>query len=739
MERIVRVAVEGLPLVADRLYGYRLAEGMNASVGSVVSVPFGGGNRLRRGVVLASESDADGDWKTVHSVGDCYLSPEASALIVYMKEKYFCSYFDAALCLLPPGVFGVSSRSLLSVSLTDPKDAFAYLEAYGDNQKHADVLGLLAEEGQMTMRDLLSLTGVSESVVRTLKKRGLVRIEKSEVPRDPLRAYSAVPSDSVILNGEQQQAADELAVCLNSGQTHLLYGVTGSGKTQVFITLIDRALAQGRQAVLLLPEISLTLQIIERLYSHYAGQLAVLHSGLSAGERLDEWKRIRAGRAEVIVGTRSAVFAPVRPGALFIIDEEQEHTYKSERSPRYHAREIAAWRAAQGKGLLLLASATPSFESRLRADQGRIGYHALLSRYNGKPLPKVITADLRREHFSSSRSCIGRVLAQAMEENLQRKEQTILFMNRRGYRSHISCPSCGAVVKCPYCGIPMTYHASNNRVICNYCGSGTSYVSQCPVCGEKRMQYTGVGTQKAEAELQMLFPGIRVVRMDADTVIGKHSRDQILTQFREHCYDVLLGTQMITKGLDFPDVTLVGVLNADMSLYSSDFRAFEKSFSLLTQVVGRAGRAEKEGRAVVQTYSPNHYVLRYAFEQDYEGFYREATALRKEMLYPPFCDICQICILAPTEEEAFAGAELWMKQIRQMCEGQYSDLPVRLIQPKVTAIPMVEGKTRVRILMKCRDTPRQREMLTELLLWSAREKQLRPLSVTADMNPINIL
>lgn len=740
--RSVGVAVEGIPRSADKLYEYLLPEGVEAPLGSVVTVPFGRGNKPVRGVILGP-APQDGTppekLKTLLSVGECYLSPEALDLIRYMRDRYFCTWFEASRCLLPTGVFGGSAKSVSSVSVPDEGAAAAYMEAHYSNRKHCDVLGFLLESGQMTMKELTYMAGVSESVVKTLAKKGLVAVEKAEVLRNPLkdRPIPETPP-AVILNEEQSVAAEALIRDLNSGKSHLLYGITGSGKTHVFIRLIDEALKQGKQAVLMIPEISLTLQIVNRLYAHYSTSLAVLHSGLSMGERFDEWRRIRSGEARVVIGTRSAVFAPVSEGSLFVIDEEQEHTYKSEASPRYHAREIAAYRAAKGKGLLLLASATPSFESYFRANAGMIGFERLTQRFNGRPLPKVLVADLRREMMAGNRSCIGRTLGMEIEKNLQRGEQAILFMNRRGYQSHISCTSCGTVVKCPHCGIAMTYHSYNNRVVCNYCGYSTGYLSSCASCGGKRLLYSGVGTQKAEEELQHLFPGIRVCRMDADTVGGKYTREGILNDFRDKKYDVLLGTQMITKGLDFPDVTLVGVLNADMSLYTSDFRAFEKTFSLLTQVVGRAGRAEKEGRAVVQTYSPTHYVLNYAFAQDYEAFYREEMALRKSLLYPPYCDLCQFCFLADTEAEAFRAAEDLSARIRARTENDPS-FPVRLILPKVTAVPLVGGKTRVRILMKCKDSRGQREMITSLLDEFRQQKENRDVTVTADMNPVNIL
>lgn len=739
----VGVAVEGIPRSADKLYEYLLAEGSTAPVGSVVTVPFGHGNKPVRGVVLG-EAPKDGTppekLKTVLSVGECYLSAESLAVIRYMRERYFCTWFEAARCLLPTGVFGGSAKSLLSASISDESAAAAYMEANYSNRKHCDVLGFLLEEGQMTVKELTYMAGVSESVIKTLAKKGLISLEKTEVLRNPLkdRPLPETPP-KVILNKEQSVAAEGLISDLNSGKTHLLYGVTGSGKTHVFIRLIDEALKQGKQAVLMIPEISLTLQIVNRLYAHYAQSLAVLHSGLSMGERHDEWRRIRSGEARVVIGTRSAVFAPVSEGSLFIIDEEQEHTYKSEASPRYHAREIAAFRVARGKGLLLLASATPSFESYYRAKSGVIGFETLTERFNGRPLPKVLVADLRREMMSGNRSCIGRTLGVELEKNLQRGEQAILFMNRRGYQSHITCTSCNTVVKCPHCGIAMTYHSYNNRVVCNYCGYSTGYLSTCASCGGKRLLYSGVGTQKAEEELQRLFPNIRVCRMDADTVGGKYTREGILNDFRDKKYDVLLGTQMITKGLDFPDVTLVGVLNADMSLYTSDFRAFEKTFSLLTQVVGRAGRAEKEGRAVVQTYSPAHYVLHYSFAQDYEKFYLEEMSLRKSLLYPPYCDLCQFCFLADTEEEAFRAANDFSEEIRAKTENDAASFPVRLILPKVTVVPLVGGKSRVRVLMKCKDTRPQRQMISDLLDAFRSRKENRDVTVTADMNPVNIL
>lgn len=738
MSKFVEVAVKTV-YVADKPYTYAVPENGEVCVGSLVRVPFGKGDKATDGVVLSvSEKEPEGDVKTLISVSSFSIGKNGVALANYIKNRYFCSLFDA-FKLLTPSVSG---------GLVPVFDRFIILSGGALNMpplrsaKQKKVVDFLIENRKTSLENLLYETGVSRAVVSGLEKNGYIKTvleQRSRLPRS-LQNASLKEKTQNVLNESQQKAYDEIAANLNSGKCHLLYGVTGSGKTHVFISLIDKVLSEGKSAILLLPEISLTFQVVTRFCSYYGDTVALIHSGLSKGERSDEWQRIESGRARVVIGTRSAVFAPVKNLGIIIIDEEQEHTYKSEKSPKYHAREIAAYRAACEKALLLLSSATPSFESFYRAKEGIIGYSELPERFNTQPLPKVLTVDLGLEAYSGNTFAISRLLAKEMQENLKNGEQTILFMNRRGYSSYVSCPKCRYVYRCESCGIPLTYHLNDGKMHCHYCGYTEDTPSSCKDCGCENLRYSGTGTQKIEEQLSRLFPGIRVIRMDADSVQQKNSRDEILSAFGKGEYDVLLGTQMITKGLDFPNVTLVGVLNADGLLYSSDFRAYEKTFSLITQVTGRAGRSEKSGRAVVQTYSPSHEVLRFAYGQDYVGFYNDQIALRKSLLYPPFCDICQCVFIAESEDMCFSAADRFISDIASGLEkAENKEIKLSIIKPRVTAVPMVDKKNRVRILIKCRDSAKTRGFLAEIYNEFIRSKENKGVSVGIDMNPLTIL
>lgn len=641
---------------------------------------------------------------------------------------------------------GASAAEVNVVSAV-PGAAEAYAESLRSKNgsaaaKHLKVVQLLLKEGPCPASALSLRAGVSDSVIKTLAKRGIVTVEKKAVRRDPFRGRPASVSDRpVALTDEQRRAYEQICSRLGSGRAHLLYGVTGSGKTLVYLKLIDRVLAEGRTVLLLVPEITLTLQTVDILRRRYGSdEIAVLHSGLSTGERFDEWQRIKRGDCRLVIGTRSAVFAPLKNIGIIIIDEEQEHTYKSEMTPKYSAAEVAAFIVREQKGLLLLASATPSFETFFKARSGAVGFSEITHRYNGRALPRVLVSDMTQELLAGNRSCVSAMLADEISRNLKNGEQTILFMNRRGYSSYVSCPKCKYVYTCPSCGIPLTYHRTSDRLVCHYCGYSLPRPQTCRSCSSPTIRYSGIGTQKAQEQLSALFPEARVVRMDADTVSGKDSRDRMLSDFRDKKYDILLGTQMITKGLDFPDVTLVGVMMADSLLYSSDFRAYEKTFAILTQVVGRAGRADKSGRAVVQTYSPTHPVLRFAFEQDYVGFYEQETALRNSLVYPPFCDICQAVFLASAVERAFEGAQDFIDYIRESVSGQeYGGIPVSIIKPKQTAVPMVGGRHRVRVLIKCRDCSATRAMISAAYVRFVRDVRHKDVAMSVDMNPAVIV
>ena len=739
MKRFVEVAVKTV-YVADKPYTYSVPDGFDVSVGRLVKVPFGKGDRAADGVVLSVfEQEGLTEVKALLSVSHFSIGEKGVALANYIKNRYFCSLFDA-FRLLTPAFSGKGAVPVFEKFVELSSSDGEKLEPKSEKQKK--VLDFLRKNGKVSLETLIFNTSVSRSVISSLEKKGYINIvleQRMRIPNSVKNAAKSVERDNE-LNPAQKKAFDEISARLGSGGCHLLYGVTGSGKTHVFISLVNKVLNEGKSVIILLPEISLTFQVVARFCGYYGEKVALLHSGLSRGEKSDEWERIERGDARVVIGTRSAVFAPVRNLGLIIIDEEQEHTYKSEMSPKYHAREIASYRVANEKALLLLASATPSFESFYKAKAGIIGYSELTERFNSRPLPKVLTVDLGREVYSGNTLSVSRLLAKEIDENLKRGEQTILFMNRRGHSSYIACPKCKYVYRCPNCGISLTFHRNDGKLHCHYCNYKEDLPFSCRECGTETLRYSGTGTQKVEEQLLSLFPGIKILRMDADSVSGKNSRDEILTSFGNGEADILLGTQMITKGLDFPNVTLVGVLNADGLLYSSDFRAYEKTFALVTQVTGRAGRSDKSGRAVVQTFSPSHEVLRFAYKQDYIGFYNDQISLRKSLLYPPFCDICQCVFISETEEDAFSSADRFIEKIAALLqEEENKDIKMSIIKPRATSVPMVDGKSRVRILIKCLDVARTRGFLAEIYNEFIREKENKKVSVSVDMNPLTIL
>jgi len=630
----------------------------------------------------------------------------------------------------------VTDKTQKILSVENEETASEYLLTHMSNKKHRDVIEFLLENGVSTAKETVYMTGCGDSAIKTLIKNGIIQSAEEKIYRNPLEQYVEDKNPQKIeLNDEQQKAFNEISEKLNTGSTHLLHGVTGSGKTHVYMSLVDKVLSQGKQALILIPEISLTFQIVEKFYARYGKNLAVLHSVLSVGERFDEYNRIKTGDANVVVGTRSAVFAPMENIGIIIIDEEQEYTYKSEMTPKYHARDIAAFKVARSKSLLILASATPSFESFYRAKSGNIGYSEIKKRFNQQKLPNVIITDLHKEMMMGNKSIISNDFALELNKNLRNDEQTIIFLNRRGYNSVVTCTDCKNVIKCPNCGIALSYHSANNRLLCHYCSYTISAGHQCPDCGGEVFRYSGAGTQKIEEELKKLFPGTKILRMDGDTVNGKYTRDKFLTAFKNNEYNILLGTQMIAKGLDFPNVTLVGVLQADMSLYASDFKSYERTFSLITQVIGRAGRSDKSGRAVVQTYSPNHRILNFAFAQDYHGFYEDEIALRKTLIYPPFCDICQVTLLNDSEKKSFDSADKFIDLIKNYVETDFCGIPVKIIKPKATSIPKIGGRFRVRILIKCKDTQKFRKMLHLSMHSFNSDKEHKDVYISADINP----
>jgi primosomal protein N' (replication factor Y) len=596
------------------------------------------------------------------------------------------------------------------------------------------VVDLLSQVGTASVRELCYFTGATRAVIERLRVKNIVEMYEEIVPRKTTEKPAATLDAPVFLTALQIDALHRLQEEQSGDifQISLLYGVTGSGKTQVIMHLIEQTLAQGKSAIVLVPEISLTPQSAALFGGRFGNRLAVLHSSLSMTERLDEWTRIREGKADLVVGTRTSVFAPVDNLGLIVVDEEQEHTYHAQNAPRYHARDIAILRAKHHKAHLILCSATPSVESFYAAQIGKYNLVTLRERYTGGSLPKVVTVDMRQADIAQKTTGISIKLAEEIEQNLTNKEQSVLLLNRRGYFTLVKCSSCRQVATCPNCSIPLTYHTVNRRLICHYCGHSIEELKSCPSCKSPMMRYTGVGTQRAAEELQVLFPDARILRMDADTTQSRFSHQRGFDAFARGEYDIMIGTQMVTKGLDFPKVTLVGVLSADQLLFTDDFRGFERTFSMITQVVGRAGRAELPGRAVIQTWSPENRILEYAANQDYEAFFQEEIGFRRVGLYPPFCELVGIFFVGADAAETLHCATEFLREFTRRAQNEFADLPLRILGPAEGRPFRAAGKYRWQLLVKCRADRRTRQLIQSLWDWFYEKPKKAALMI--DMN-----
>ena len=582
---------------------------------------------------------------------------------------------------------------------------------------------------------------------KALTDKGILNRDVRELDRGILHISPAINESSsapITLNDEQSTAFCTLRELSDSNEPKaaLVYGITGSGKTSVILKTIDHVLSRGKQAIVLIPEISLTPQTLGIFCSRYGTRVAIIHSGLSAGERLDTFRRVKSGGADIVIGTRSAVFAPLPNLGLIVIDEEQEHTYKSDQSPKYHARDIARFRCAHCKALMLLASATPSFESYFKAKEGKYTLIKLSHRYGKAKLPKVSIVDMRKTASGGMNSPLGNLLCERLVEKIHSGEQSILFLNRRGYNNFISCQSCGSAISCPTCSVSMTYHTygrayNTGELRCHWCGKRIPLPMVCPECGSEHLTKMGYGTQRVEQELTSLLPLSRIIRMDTDTTTTKSAYEKMLGQFRAREADVLLGTQMVTKGHDFPAVTLVGVLSADSSLYLDDYRAAERTFAMLTQVIGRAGRSDMEGEAIIQTSNPTHECIRLACEQNYEEFYEREIKLRKELCFPPFCDIAVISLSSAMEIELKKMSVSLTEQITALSKNSFSDIPLVVFGPFEPPIYKVENKYRLRTVIKCRLNKRSREFFSTLLKDFVRLNN-RHVNISIDFNPSNL-
>ena len=811
---IGKIAVAAAVFAIDKPYSYRIPEGMTLLPGHRVQLPFGRANKMTEGIVLSVE---DGDGAGLKAISrplddDPLLTRHQLQLAAFLRERYFCTFFDAVRAMLPAGAwfhtkvtFSMTENRAWKTASIRKEGAVAVLELLealgGEAEEEAlhkaveadetfaaaleyllkkkwiatqqefrprvtdkteklaalavpseqarefaaarpksaavqkSVLELLAGVESAAVKDICYYTGATPATLRRLEELGYVTLSQRPV----LRCREITPAkieSPLILNREQQAAFAGLSAQMEaeSPGVALLYGVTGSGKTSVYIRLIQHCLEKGRSALLLVPEIALTPQLLGLMAAWFGSQVAVLHSSLGVGERYDQWKRVRSGEARVVVGTRSAIFAPCERLGIIILDEEQEHSYKSENSPRYSAKEVAIWRGVKEHTLVLLGSATPSVESMYHAKKGNYTLYFLKNRYNGRPLPQVEIVDMREEVKMGNDLSLSDSLRQQVYDNWQAGNQTVLLLNRRGNSRALVCVDCREVPQCPRCALAMTYHSANNRLMCHYCGFSQPVPRRCPRCGGP-LKPMGTGTQKVEQELKTLMPEMAVDRMDADTVSAANPHEKILEHFQRENIPVLLGTQMVAKGLNLPRVTLVGVLDADLSLYTGGYRAGETTFNLLTQVVGRAGRGEQSGRAVIQTMVPNHRLIRLAADQDYDGFYELEIQLRQMQNAPPFGDRLMVTFQGEDETAVLRSAMKFRDSLLAcLAQPDYREEKVDVLGPAPCPVPKINYHYRYRLTVNGRMNKKLRFLTAWLLQQFGKDKQSRGVTAFADVN-----
>lgn len=747
--KIAKIAVSAAPYWIDKPYDYLIPEELQdtALPGVRVYVPFSKGNRLCEGIILAvsDESGYSGDkLKAVLRLLDeqPILSDSQIRLALFMRERFFCTVYDAVKAILPAGLWfndqgerRVKDKMLPMIRLAVSTEEAA---AAGETKRRrapqqARILELLCSFEALPLHDVLQHTDASRQAAKALEKQGLVQLYEREVFRRP-KIYSDELIPLPQLNAAQEQVFLGLQKMADEGKASaaLLFGVTGSGKTSVYIHLIQKTLEKGKSAILLVPEIALTPQMLQTFSSYFGNQIAVLHSSLSVGERYDEWKRIRSGQARLVIGTRSAVFAPVNELGLLIIDEEQEESYKSENTPRYNTRDVAKYLCARAGCLLLLGSATPDVSSRYYAETGRYAFFTLPERYNDMALPEVHIVDMKRELRRGNTGDISEYLRDELQKNIERKEQSILFINRRGAHKLISCGSCGFTYRCPRCSVSLTYHSSNRRLICHYCGYSQRVDALCPDCGGE-LKYLGSGTQYVVEQLNELFPGVEVLRMDTDSVAPVGSHEPLFERFKQENIPIMVGTQMVTKGLNFENVTLVGVLSADQSLYAGDYRAGERTFSLITQVVGRSGRGSKPGRAVIQTYTPDNQIIRQAAAQDYEAFYASEMDLRRLQHAPPVCDLISLTASGLFEEQVLRTAHYMSDWLRKATANRPGTI---VMGPAPLSVVKINNRYRYRVNLACHADSVMRSLISQIVMECSADKRFKGVSVFADNDPV---
>ncbi len=753
--------------------------------------------------------------KSIYAVLDKVplVCDEMMSLVKWMKNHYFCTYFEATKLVLPPGIgnninaikysvdsdalnssdnlssaerdfvkkiidFGKKSVTLknfidfkiknynkILISLLSKgivTEEFLLNKTIGEKSikilslpsqdnfnetsltvKQKKVCDFLNNNGNASVKEICYFTGVSKSIVdRLLKNQILVSCERLEY-KSPQRLEKISENSSVknVLNPEQQQVFEEILKTCKKGEheVSLLHGITGSGKTEVLLKLIDYVVSCGKSAIFMVPEIALTEQFVNIFESRYKEKMAVIHSDLSDWERYYTWKRIKSREVQIVIGTRSAVFAPFDNLGLVVIDEEHEFTYRSESSPRFSAKDLAKYRCKFHSAVLVFSSATPSLQSYFKAKTGKYNLYSLKKRYGCAKLPEVYVADMNKESPDLNTRQFSGELINALKENIKSEKQSIIFLNRRGYNNFAKCRNCGEIVTCPHCSVSLNYHKANNRLMCHYCGYSSEFLSKCPACGQDKICYSGAGTQKVEDVLAQLIPEAKILRMDSDNKNLKRSYNSLFKDFAEGKYDILLGTQMVSKGFNFPGVTLVGVISADQYLYSGDFRSYEKTFDLITQVVGRSGRDKFPGKAIIQTFTPENEVLKLAAAQDYETFFENEIKIRKVLLYPPFADLCVVGFTGENEGKVMDASFKFFEMIKKEAAENYPAMPLRIFTPVSASVKKVSGKYRYRIIIKCKNNNDFREMVSKQLIKFSNEPGARNVHVFIDINPDTIL
>jgi len=740
---IAEVIIDRAAKKLNRTFDYNIPKELEdlVIIGSTVLVPFGNTKTLEEAYVIGIKEKSEYQVKEIVKVKH-NLSDNQIRLAKWMSKKYFCNVSECIKLMSQPGTKRkneVKDKTINAIYLKKEIEEIDFEIQTGKikSEKQKRALEFLKENEGATASEIEMFTDCSKAILKTLEKNGYIEFIEKKVDRNPLENKQVERSEKLQLTEEQEVALSKInhAIQEKLYEEFLLYGITGSGKTEVYLQLIEKVLEKGKTSIMLVPEISLTPQTINRFISRFGKEsIAVLHSKLSIGERYDEWNKIKTGNAKIIIGARSAIFAPTDNIGIIIIDEEHDSSYKSESSPRYNAKEIASVLAKHGKFPVVLGSATPDVTTYYKAQNKEMTMLTLSKRANSSSLPSVEIVDLKQELAQGNRSILSTVLYEAIEKNLKDKKQTILFLNRRGFSTFIMCRECGYTVKCKNCNISMTYHRFENKLKCHYCGYEQKVVTTCPECKSNKIRYFGTGTQKIEEEVQKIFPNASTIRMDVDTVTKKNSHEEILEKFKNENIDILIGTQMIVKGHHFPNVTLVGVIAADTSLNIDDYRASERTFQILTQVAGRAGREKLPGKVIIQTYNPDNFSIDLAKKQNYKEFFDIEIALRKQLKYPPFCDIIIISFTGTNEKELISTSDYVYKFLESKMDKQ----KFNVFKPVPSPIDKIQNKIRWRLIIKGNMTLKAYEDINECLT-NVYSKNIKYTKVWADINPNSMI